>query len=125
MGWRRVVCDATRSRDVARGGLSVQGGGNARSHTHRAHAQSRLLLGSGERRVLASAGVAEPLFPSVGVVGPFLQLDAPRGRLGSRKKSSRCKAAPRGRSPCRDAPLGGSLRGGSPRGGSPRGGSPP
>src|SRR5262249_16604609 len=41
-----------------------------------------LLLGGGERRTFASAGVAEPLFPGVGVVGPLLQLDAPEGRLG-------------------------------------------
>src|SRR6516165_12696300 len=36
----------------------------------------------GQRRVLAGAGIAEPLFPFGGVVRPLLHLDAPWRRLG-------------------------------------------
>ena len=51
----------------------------------------RLLLGSGERRLLASAAVPEPL-PNVGVVRPFLLLDAPQGRLwGQEKRIALCR----------------------------------
>jgi ABC transporter substrate binding protein len=46
----------------------------------------RLLLGRRERRVVASASVAEPLFPRVGVVRPFLQLDAPKRRFRREKE---------------------------------------
>jgi hypothetical protein len=44
---------------------------------------------AGERRVLAGAGVAEPLIPFIGVVGPLLQLDPPEGS-GGRKNALRC-----------------------------------
>src|SRR6516225_12003642 len=61
----------------------------------------RLLLGGGEWRILTGAGVAEPLFPFVGVVGPFLQLDAPKGRLWGEKESL---ALRRGQAPGDDYP---------------------
>ena len=35
--------------------------------------KQQALLGNGQRRLLAGAGVSEPLFPFGGVVGPFLQ----------------------------------------------------
>jgi len=70
---RRVVCDEARSPDGARGGCA-------------ADQFPRLLLGNGEWRILAGAGVAEPPFPGVGVVGPLLQLDAPQRRLGGKEE---------------------------------------
>jgi hypothetical protein len=41
-----------------------------------------MLLVGRQRRVLAGAGVAQPLLPCAGVVRPQLPLDAPRRRLG-------------------------------------------
>ena len=72
-GLSGVICDEARSPDGARGGCA-------------ADQFPRLLLGNGEWRILAGAGVAEPPFPGVGVVGPLLQLDAPQRRLGGKEE---------------------------------------
>jgi len=53
-----------------------------REPRRRLRSHLRLLLGSGEWRIFASASVTEPLFPCVGVVGPLPRFDAPEGRLG-------------------------------------------
>jgi hypothetical protein len=47
-----------------------------------------LQLGGRECLAIAGAGVAEPLFPCGGVVGPPLQLDAPQGRLRRQERTS-------------------------------------
>src|SRR5215468_3876218 len=56
-----------------------------RDHAHVEHCAA-LLRRSGQRRVLADAGVGEPLFPDRGVVRPLLHFDAPRRRLGGQEE---------------------------------------
>ena len=50
----------------------------------------RLLRGGGQRRALAGAVVAEPLFPCGRVVRPLRHLDAPFRRLGGKEEELRC-----------------------------------